>query len=249
MQSRNYFDETVAKTYDHDHRGTESELVGSTVEVLHEMAGTGPILEFAIGTGRIALPLAARGCTVKGIELSEAMVTEMRKKETGSQLEVTIGDMTSVCIDEAFSLVFLVFNTIDNLVTQESQLDCFRNAAAHLETDGRFVVETLVPPLQRLPFGESKLAFACSPEKLGIDDFDVVTQNYTSNHVWIENGQQKRLTIPFRYAWPSELDLMAQFCGFELEHRWENWKKAPFTKLSRQHISVWKKTSRSNNVL
>ena len=235
------FDEVVAEQYDTDHGGTDPALIAQTVAVLHALAGDGPVLEFAIGTGRIALPLAARGLTVKGNELSAAMVAQMRKKPGGANLDVTVGDMTQVKVDGAFSLVFLVFNTIDNLTTQDAQAACFQNAAEHLQPGGRFVVETLVPPIQQIPFGETKRAFACTSEHWGIDTFDVTTQSYSSHHVWLKDGAQKQLSVPFRYVWPSELDLMAKLAGMEFESRWADWHKTPFTRHSKSHISVWRK--------
>jgi len=241
MSNDGYFPQAVARTYDTDHGGTDPALIRQTVEVLYDLAEGGPALEFAIGTGRIALPLSERGCSVSGIELSQAMVAELRKKETGNPIEVAIGDMTTTRVSGEFSLVFLVFNTIDNLTSQEAQIACFLNAAAHLSSGGRFLIETQVPPIQRLPFGETMSAFACSPQHMGIDDFDIVTQCYTSNHVWMDGDETTALTIPFRYVWPSELDLMARLAGLELEHRWSDWKRSPFDRFSKSQISVWRK--------
>lgn len=241
MDQDGYFSGGVAETYDRDHGSNDTDLIAETVECLKSLAGAGRLLEFAVGTGRIALPLRAAGCAVSGIELSKAMVAELRKKESGQPMDVAIGDMTSTKVSGPFSLVFLVFNTIDNLVTQEAQIACFKNAAWHMDKGGRFLIETRVPPLQRIPFGETKMAFACSSDHFGIDDYDLVTQRYTSNHVWIRGNQHQQLSIPFRYVWPSELDLMAQLAGLELEHRWSGWDKAPFTHLSERHISVWRK--------
>lgn len=241
MNDDGYFDEAVAETYDRDHGGTDPRLIQATVDVLSELASGGAALEFAIGTGRIALPLIGRGVPVKGIELSRAMVAKLREKDGGTDIEVAIGDMTTARVEGCFSLVFLVFNTIDNLTNQAAQVACFRNAAAHLEPGGRFVVETQVPPIQRIPYGETKLAFACSDDHWGIDEFDVVTQQYASHHIWIEDGKHSRVSVPFRYAWPAELDLMAQLAGLELEHRWGDWKRAPFTNQSKSHVSVWRK--------
>ncbi|AKS45239.1 Methyltransferase domain-containing protein [Octadecabacter temperatus] len=236
------FDTKVAATYDQDHGGTDTALVRKTVTCLEALAGDGPVLEFAIGTGRIALPLAARGIEVHGIELSGAMVDVMRKKETGNPLPVAIGDMTTTQIGGQFSLVALVFNTLDNLTTQAQQVACFQNAAHHLLDGGLFVVETLVPPLQRLPFGETKLVFACDETHFGVDEFDIVTQTYASHHVWMDGENHEHVTVPFRYAWPSEMDLMAQLAGMTLQHRWANWDQDPFDRTCRSHISVWKKS-------
>lgn len=241
MNDDGYFDEAVAKTYDQQHGGTDPITIERIVGRLKELAGSGDVLEFAIGTGRIALPLSANGCKVKGIELSNAMVAELRKKETGDPIKVEIGDMVSTQVPGDFSLVYLVFNTIDNLVTQEAQTACFANAARHLTPGGRFLVETQVPPVQQIPFGQSKLAFACDEEHFGVDDFDLASQTYTSNHVWMNGDQHEFLSIPFRYAWPSEMDLMAKLAGLELEYRWADWEQTPFSHLSRAHISVWRK--------
>ena len=241
MSDDGYFDEAVAARYDSDHGGTDPKLIELTADTLRDLAGGGAALEFAIGTGRIALPLTERGVPVKGIELSKAMVARLREKDGGADIEVAIGDMTTTQVDGRFSLVFLVFNTIDNLTTQAMQVACFRNAAAHLEPGGRFVIETGVPPIQRMPYGETKRAFACSDTHWGIDTFDIVTQQYASHQIWIDDGEHSRLSVPFRYAWPSELDLMAQLAGLELEHRWGGWNRVPFNANSTKHVSVWRK--------
>jgi len=241
MTDDGHFDENVAAGYDRDHGGTDPDLIARTTDVLVDLAKDGAALEFAIGTGRIALPLAARGVPVAGIELSNAMLAQMREKPGGADIPAAVGDMTTTRVAGKFSLVYLVFNTINNLTTQDAQIACFRNAAAHLAPGGRFVIEVGVPPLQDLTFGETKRAFALSPDHWGIDEFDVVTQGFTSNHVWFRNGETHRLSIPFRYVWPSELDLMARLAGLTLAARWQDWHKAPFTKHSRTHVSVWQK--------
>lgn len=241
MNDDGYFGEAVAKAYDQQHGGRDPKLIERTVGCLRSLAGTGEVLEFAIGTGRIALPLRASGCKVKGIELSNAMVAELRKKESGDPIKVEIGDMVSTLMPGEFSLVYLVFNTIDNLVTQEAQTACFVNAARHLIPGGRFLIETQIPPVQQIPFGQTKLAFACSEEHVGVDEFDFASQKYTSNHVWMNADKHEFLSIPFRYAWPSEMDLMAKLAGLELEHRWADWERTPFSHLSQSHISVWRK--------
>ncbi len=235
------FDQNVAATYDRLHGGTDAQQLSQSVATLKDLAAGGDVLEFAIGTGRIALPLIEAGVRVSGIELSSAMVEELRKKPGGADIEVALGDMTTTQIDGAFSLVMLVFNTISNLTAQDAQVACFENAAAHLRPGGRFVVENQVPPLQRLPFGETLLAFAADTDHWGTDEFDVTTQKFTSHHIWKIEGSQQHLSVPFRYVWPSELDLMAKIAGMELEARWEDWTRAPFNNLSRSHISVWKK--------
>ena len=223
------------------HGGTDPALIAETVSVLHGLAAGGRALEFAVGTGRIALPLAARGTSVSGIELSSAMVDVMRNKPGGDAIEVAIGDMTEAQVEGPFSLVFLIFNTISNLTTQEAQVACFQNASAHLAPGGRFVIENQVPPLQRLPFGETTLGFSHGPGHEGRDEFDVATQTFSSHHEWRGDGATRRLSVPFRYVWPSELDLMARMAGMSLESRWQDWRGAPFTRLSESHVSVWRK--------
>ncbi|MEO0544473.1 MAG: class I SAM-dependent methyltransferase [Pseudomonadota bacterium] len=241
MDPVGYFTEAVADTYDEDHGGTDPLLIEQTVDCLLDLTDGGSALEFAIGTGRIALPLAERGAPVKGIELSAAMVNKLREKEVGPPIEISIGDMTSTQISGDFSLVFLVFNTIYNLTTQQAQIDCFRNAARHLRPQGRFLIETLVPPIQKIPFGEKRRAFSSSRDHFGIDEFDVASQKFTSNHVWMKDGRHEYLSIPFRYAWPAELDLMAKIAGMSLEHRWSDWDRSPYDFTSDKHISVWRK--------
>ena len=241
MSKENHFDASVAETYDRDHGNTDPQVLMRTVEVLADLAEGGRVLEFAIGTGRIALTLAAQGVDVAGIELSPDMVAVMRRKPGGGDIPVIIGDISEAQIDGAFSLVVLVFNTIDNLTSQDAQVACFANAARHLRPGGRFVVETLVPPLQDLPFGQTIRAFAADPDHMGSDTFDVVTQNYVSHHIWPKSEGCQQLSVPFRYAWPAEMDLMARIAGLVTEHRWADWDRQPFTKDARKHISVWRK--------
>ena len=263
MSDDGIFDAAVAATYDQRHDTDPAELA-AMVGVLADLAGrdgdagtgAGMALEFAIGTGRVALPLQAAGVTVKGIEISRAMVEKLRQKPGGAAMEIAIGDMTTTRVAGAFPLVFLVYNTIDNLLTQAAQVACFRNAAAHLAPGGRFLVETLVPPLLRLSPGETRLAFARSPDHWGIDEFDVVSQRYTSHHIWPgEAGAGTTgpgttaagptgagpTAIPFRYAFPAEMDLMAQIAGLKPDDRWGNWQRGAFTAESTSHISVWRK--------
>ena len=241
MSDNDHFGAEVARTYDRDHGGTDPALVARTVDCLIDLAQGGRALEFAIGTGRIALPMARRGVAIKGIELSPAMVAELRTKEDGLSLEVVIGDMTTTRVAGAFSLVFLVFNTIDNLTTQAAQVACFENAARHLAPGGRFVIETAVPPIQKLLWGETRLAFASGPDHFGVDQIDVATQGYASHHVWIAGDTHRRVSVPFRYCWPAELDLMARIAGMALEDRWSDWDRAPFDRYSTRHVSVWRK--------
>lgn len=237
-----YFDEPVAERYD-EGLGTMGEpaVIDATVNRLVELADGGPALEFAVGTGRIALPLAARGIEVHGLELSSAMVARLREKPGGRGLPVTIGDMAAVTVPGTFRLVFLVFNTIMNLTTQDAQVACFRNAVAHLDPGGRFVIEVTVPQLRRLPPGESVVPFHVEPNRVGFDEYDVVAQGLVSHHMEVADGTGWHDAIPFRYVWPAELDLMAQLAGMRLLHRWGGWQREPFTAESRSHVSVWEK--------
>jgi SAM-dependent methyltransferase len=241
MHNDGHFDESVAATYDDDEARSDSKVVAPVVDLLAEFAGNGRVLEFAIGTGRVALPLAQRAVRVEGIELSRPMVERLRAKEGGTQIPVTIGDMSTTRVAGDFSLVYLVFNTINNLTSQEAQVACFQNAAAHLAPGGCFLIEVGMPPLQRLSKGETLLAFDRSDTHWGVDEFDVVTQNFTSHHVRMRGERLERLSIPFRYVWPAELDLMARLAGLRLKERWSGWQREPFTRLSDSHVSVWQK--------
>jgi len=213
----------------------------ASVELLAELAGDGPVLELAIGTGRLALPLAGRGIEVHGIDASEAMVAKLREKPGGDRIPVAIGDFASTGVDETFTLAYLVFNTINNLTTQDEQVACFRNAAAHLEQGGCFLIEVGVPQLRRLPPGETFHVFAASETHWGFDEYDVANQGLVSHHFTLRDGQIARRSIPFRYVWPAELDLMAELAGMRLRDRWSGWHREPFTSESRKHVSVWEK--------
>ncbi len=235
------FDAAVAARYDHDVRDRfDPDEIARTVEVLADLAAGRPVLEFASGTGRLTLPLATRGLDVHGLELSRAMVAEMTKKPGGSQIPVTIGDMATTRVPGSFGLVLLAFNTITNLVTQADQVACFQNAAAHLEPGGRFVVETLVPPLRRLASGERFLPFDVSGDHVGVDEYDIAEQRLTSRHYWIGDGEARTFTSPHRYGWPAEYDLMAQLAGMTLSARWSDWSMEEFTAESTSHVSVWR---------
>ena len=201
------------------------------------------MLEFGIGTGRIALPLSRRGIRVHGIDLSTAMVARLRAKPGNENIGVTIGDFATTRVGETFTLAYLVFNTIANLTTQDEQVECFRNAAAHLKSGGRFVVEVGIPDLRRLPPGETVRPFTVSPTRLGFDEYDVATQGEISHHYWIDGDKLRTLSVPFRYVWPSELDLMARIAGMGLRARWSGWNREPFTNDSTKHVSVWEKTN------
>ena len=219
----------------------EPAAIHPVVDVLAELAGDGAALEFAIGTGRIALPLAARGVSVAGIDDSEAMVSRLRAKPGAETVDVTIGDFSTTRVEGGFSLVYLVFNTIFNLVTLEAQVACFENAAAHLVRGGRFVIETHVPELQRLPPGQTILPFRADPGGVSFDVYDVVTQRFTSQHYHFGEGGVRANPVEFRYAWPAELDLMARIGGLALVGRYSGWRREPFTALSRSHVSVYEK--------
>ncbi len=239
-----YFDERVAARYDESGEVAEMfdpAVVDPVIDLLVELAGSGRALELGIGTGRIALPLARRGVPVHGIELSSAMVARLRAKPGGEDIGVTIGDFATTTVDGAFSVAYLVFNTIENLTTQAAQVACFRKVAAQLEPGGCFVVEVGVPGLQRLPPGETIHAFHVSETRWGFDEYDVATQGLISHHFELLDGRVERSSIPFRYAWPSELDLMAQLAGMRLRERWGGWNREPFTSDSRKHVSVWEK--------
>ena len=237
-----YFDERVAAQYDASAADMFSPAaVDPVVDFLADRAGLGAALELGIGTGRIALPLAQRGVRVHGIELSRAMVARLRAKPGGDDIGVTIGDFATTTVDGTFSVAYLVFNTIMNLTTQDAQVACFRNVAAHLEPGGCFVIEVGVPELRRLPPGENLRVFHASETSWGFDEYDVARQGLTSHHLEIVDGTLERVSMPFRYVWPSELDLMAELAGMRLRERWSGWKREPFTSESRQHVSVWEK--------
>src|SRR5262245_27489903 len=219
----------------------ESDVLEPAVEFLAGLAGDGAALELGIGTGRIALPLARRGVRVQGIDLSGAMVAKLREKPGGDEVEVAIGDFATTKVDGTFSLAYLVFNTIGNLTTQDEQVACFENVAAHLEPGGCFVIELNVPELQRLPPGETVRPIEVTDDHLGFDEFDVVHQGLISHHFWPDGGAWRRVSMPFRYVWPAELDLMARVAGMRRRERWGGWKREPFTADSTKHVSVWEK--------
>ena len=217
------------------------EVLGPTVDFLAQRAGRGPALEFAIGTGRVALPLAARGVAVAGIDLSEPMVAELHNKPGGADIAVWIGDMATTTAPGQFRLVYLVYNAITCLLTQDQQVECFRNAARHLQPGGWFVIEVFVPQLQRLPPGETARPFHVGQHHLGFDTFDLVNQRLVSHYYWIQDGAAHTFQSLHRYVWPSELDLMAKLAGLELRERWADWNQTPFTADSTSHVSVWQK--------
>jgi SAM-dependent methyltransferase len=231
-----YFGEGVAKRYDEAAADMFAPaVVGPTVDFLADLAGEGAALELGIGTGRIALPLAARRVPVRGIDLSEAMVAKLRAKPGGDRIEVAIGDFATTRVEGTFSLAYLVFNTINNLTTQDAQVACFENVAAHLEPGGCFVIEVGVPA------GKPLSVFDLSDTHFGVDEYDAATQRLVSHHFTLVEGRWERLSIPFRSVSPAELDLMARLAGMTLRERWGDWDRRPFTSESPKHVSVWEK--------
>jgi SAM-dependent methyltransferase len=241
-----HFDEEIAARYDetsaHQYR---PEVLDPTVDFLEALAGDGAALEFGVGTGRVALPLSERGVPVHGIDISEAMLEELRRKPGAGRVATTAGDFATTRVDGTFRLAYLVFNTITNLITQDEQVACFQNAAAHLEAGGHFVIELFVPELRRVPPGERLRAFDVGRTHLGFDEYtDFVAQILSSHHYWIEDGKLRTFSAPYRYVWPAELDLMARLAGMTLCERWADWSREPFTDESNSHVSVWEKSAR-----
>jgi len=237
-----YFGEHVASRYDEwDAASFAPDVLDPIVDFLAALAGDGAALELGIGTGRIALPLAARGVRVHGIDLSSAMVARLKAKPGAEAIGVSIGDFATTRVDGTFALAYLAVNTIMNLTSQDEQVACFRNVAAHLAPGGCFVVEVGVPQLRRLPPGETVRAFDVSSERLGFDEYDVAAQGLVSHHYRVVDGELDVVSVPFRYVWPSELDLMARLAGMTLRERWGGWRREPFTSDSEMHVSVWEK--------
>jgi Methyltransferase domain len=240
----NHFGEGVAGRYDESSADMfDPAVLDPVVDFLAKLAGGGAALELGIGTGRIALPLSQRGIRVHGIDLSEAMVARLSAKPGAEDIGVTIGDFATTRAEGTFSVAYLVFNTIMNLTTQDEQVACFQNVAAHLDRGGCFVIEVMLPELQRLPFGEIFRPFEVSATHLGFDEYDVVSQGLISHHYWVADGTLEVESPPFRYVWPSELDLMARLAGMTLRERWSGWKREPFTRESTKHVSVWEMNS------
>jgi SAM-dependent methyltransferase len=243
MTSSEVWDEETAERYD----ATSAEMFAPhvlepAVDFLARLAATGPALEFAVGTGRVAVPLAARGVPVTGIELSAPMVAQLRRKADQATLPVLVGDMATTRADGEFSLVYLVWNSISNLRTQPEQVECFRNAARHLRPGGRFVIELWVPAVRRLPPGVPAVPMSIGDGHLVFDTYDLATQQCTSHHYWRQaDGSTRYGSGNFRYIWPAECDLMAQLAGMELEDRFADWHGTPFTADSQNHVSVWRK--------
>ena len=242
MEKDEIWDVQVAQRYDTPGTGMFApEVLAPTVDRLMELADGGRVVEFAIGTGRVAVPLVERGVRLTGIELSRPMIAQLRTKVDEATLPVVEGDMASTRAAGEYSLVYLVFNTISNLLTQSDQVACFRNASDHLSAGGRFVIELWVPELRRLPPGQQATVFHSEPGYIGLDTYDVLNQQVVSHHFRFGAGKEAELfRSPHRYIWPAELDLMAQLAGFELESRHEDWTGSAFTAASRSHVSVYR---------
>ena len=240
MHDDGSFDEVIAAGYDESSADMfDPDVLGPAVDFLAELAGKGRALELGIGTGRVALPLAERGVLVHGIELSNAMASKLREKPGGDAIDVTIGDFATTTVEGSFALVYLVYNTIMNVTTQDGQVAVFRNAAEHLEPGGSFVIEVMIPQLQRLPPGDTHQVFEAGGDHWGVDEYDVATQGLVSHHFSLVDGTFRRSSMPFRYVWPAELDLMAELGGMRLRERWGGWRREPFSGESRTHVSVW----------
>ncbi|MEC7250370.1 MAG: class I SAM-dependent methyltransferase [Pseudomonadota bacterium] len=237
----NYFAAEVAAVYDEDAEMFAAQMVDPVVDYLAALVGEGAALEFGVGTGRIALPLAQRGFAVTGIDLSPHMLEQLAAKPGSEQITTVLGDFATTSVPDRFDVVYLVFNTLMNLITQAQQVACFANAATHLKPGGYFVVEVMLPRLQRLPVGETTQLFACSDEHIGIDEYDLESQSLVSHHVHWRDGVATSTSLPCRYVWPSELDLMAQLAGMHLYERCAGWQGEAFTGQSETHVSVWQR--------
>lgn len=248
MRQEELWNADVARRYDTPGTGMFAPgVLGPTVERLARLAGGGTALEFAIGTGRVAVPLAGRGVRVTGIELSRPMVEQLRTKADESAIPVVIGDMATTVVPGEYGLVYLVYNTISNLLDQADQVECFRNAARHLGPGGRFVVELWVPELRKLPPGQTATVWRSEPGYIGLDTYDILRQHVVSHHFHFDDGtgRAELFRSPHRYIWPAELDLMARLAGFELESRHADWDGGEFTADSPSHVSVYRLPSDS----
>jgi SAM-dependent methyltransferase len=246
VRQEDIWDQETAQGYDTPGTGMFApEVLGPAVDRLAELAGDGRALEFAIGTGRVAVPLAERGVPVTGIELSHSMIGQLRTKADETAIPVITGDMATARAPGLYTLVYVVYNTISNLLTQGEQVACFRNAARHLTPGGRFVIELWVPQLRTLPPGQQATVWASEPGYIGLDTYDVLHQQVISHHFRFGTDKQARLfRSPHRYIWPSELDLMGELAGFELEARYADWAGAEFTAESSSHVSVYRLAAR-----
>jgi SAM-dependent methyltransferase len=242
MSQDDIWDADAAASYDTPGSGMFSpDVLGPTVDGLAALAGNGRALEFAIGTGRVAIPLTERGVAVTGIELSQPMIDQLRIKASEEQIPVVVGDMATALAPGEYTLAYLVYNTISNLLTEAEQVACFQNAARHLSAGGRFVVELWVPELRKLPIGQSGTVFHAEQGYIAVDTYDVLTQHVVSHHFHFGEGRDAQVfRSPHRYIWPAELDLMAQMAGFELESRHSDWLGTEFTEDSRSHVSVYR---------
>jgi SAM-dependent methyltransferase len=246
VDQQQIWDVDAAQSYDTPGTGMFSpEILGPTVEVLKQLAAGGRVVEFAIGTGRVAIPLSESGVDVSGIELSRAMVSRLREKISEDRMPVVLGDMATAEAGNGFALAYLVFNTISNLLTQEEQIECFENAARHLRPGGCFVIELWVPQLRALPPGHDGTVEVSEPGYILVDTVDTLRQQVVSHHFRfaadLEGGRQGEVfRSPHRYIWPSELDLMGRLAGFHLESRWADWNRTPFTGESKSHVSVYR---------
>lgn len=238
------FDEWVAQHYEQLWPELfDPAVLDPAVDFLAALAGTGHALELGIGTGRIAVPLSRRGVAVHGIDLSPAMIGQLHAQPGAEAIGVTLGDFAHTQVHRTFQLAYLLRNTITNLTTQDAQVDCFHNVAAHLKPGGLFVIENYIPELRRFPPGETTHVFTRTPTHLGFEEYDLAEQVAVSHHNWMIDGQLKTFASPHRYLWPAELDLMARLAGMTLRERWSDWHRTPFTSESRQHISIWEKTT------
>lgn len=242
MDHKDLWDSEVAKSYDTPGVGMFApEVLDPAVNRLAEYAGNGRVLEFGIGTGRVAVPLSERGIQVAGIDVSSAMVERLRTKVSEDVIPVVVGDMATSRVEGEFSLVFCVYNTISNLLTQADQVECFKNAARHLVPGGRFVIELWVPELRKLLPGQNSVLWRADPDYIGLDTFDVLNQRVVSTHVTFGKDQSPKVfQTPHRYIWPAELDLMGELAGFCLEDRFADWHGNPFTAESPSHVSVYR---------
>lgn len=242
MRQDEIWDAEAARRYDTVDVGMFApDVLGPTVDRLAELAGDGRALEFAIGTGRVAIPLRERGVPVTGIELSQPMIDQLRTKADETTIPVVIGDMATATAPGDYTLVYLVYNTISNLLTQAEQVACFRNAARHLVPGGRFVIELEVPRLRELPPGQTAVVCHDKPGYIGLDTYDVVRQHLVSHHFRFGEGREARVfRSPHRYVWPAELDLMAQLAGLELQERHADWSGTEFTAESESHVSIYR---------
>lgn len=242
------WDKEIAEVYDTTYAAqAEPSVVGPMVDLLAQLVGDGNALEFAIGTGRVALPLSARGIPVHGIELSPSMVEQLRSKPGADAIPVTVGDMTTARLSHMFELVYVVANSIMNVTTQEEQVAVFSNAAADLVSGGHFVIELMVPQLRRVPLSENARVFRLDDHHVGIETFDDVVGQVAWSHHWVEiEGRLVRHSAPYRYVWPSELVLMARLAGFELEDRWADWRRSPFVANSGGQVAVFVKTGQAS---